>query len=291
MSEGYIQITRELINDPNVRAAPIAQRWILITILEFCCFKPKKIDDHGVIIDLLPGQCMITLRSFAEYIGAEKNDVERAIARFSKVKILRQEVRHKKTIITALWGIEIHTCETTIETKVRQERDTNEERKNETPSFSSFKKETNKERKVVRPAFRSPLLHEEDINAMAAMTELNDRAVQIKEFSQWLKTHDLDEVSWCCGKMLEAKSIKKTPSATIQWFLSDRTFYKEKNIESNRIFSAELKIKYNLNSLTITKQYARDENTKYDFQFWWENEMFERTILGVFAIEEKEKSS
>jgi len=285
MSEGYIKIQRELLTHPSFIAAPLAQRWVLIVLIERCAFKPTQMDDNGKIINLKPGQFMCSIRKLAEYAGVGRKDAEHAIDRFSKVKILGQEVGHRKNIYTILWGIEFNDNGTTIGTKVGQEWDINEETKERNSSFSSLKKETIKKEKIVRPPFRSSLLHQEDINAMVAMTKLKNRSVPEKDFSLWLKTISLDEVAWACEKMLEAKSIKKTPAATIQWFLTEGIFRKEKCLENNKLFAEILKKKHNIKSLVITKQYARDENTGYDFQFWWECEMFERTILGVLGLE------
>lgn len=98
--QGFIQIPRSLLQHPTVLAAPIAQKWVLITIIEHACFAPCQQDDHQVLIDLLPGQLMITERQLAKLSGGSKDDVRRGIERFSRVKILHQEVRHRKQIIT-----------------------------------------------------------------------------------------------------------------------------------------------------------------------------------------------
>jgi hypothetical protein len=90
-------------------------------------------DDHQVLIDLKPGQLCCSLRQIAEWAQLTKNDVERGIDRFSKVKILRQEVIHRKSIITIThketYDLIINYSETINETKVRQERDKSETQK------------------------------------------------------------------------------------------------------------------------------------------------------------------
>ena len=84
-------------------------------------------DDHGKLIDLLPGQFMCTIRQLADISNVGKNDAERALKKFVDFKIVRQEVRHTKTIITVLWGMKIQSGETTSGTRKRQDRDTKEE--------------------------------------------------------------------------------------------------------------------------------------------------------------------
>ena len=97
---GFVQIPRSLYEHPTVIAAPLAQFKALMYLIEGACFAPCQQDDHGKLIDLKPAQIMITQRGFATWIKVKENDVRRAIERFSKVKILMQEVTHKKTIIT-----------------------------------------------------------------------------------------------------------------------------------------------------------------------------------------------
>ena len=126
MHNNFIQISHDIIRHPSVITAPIAQRWVLITILDRLCWDSCKQDDHGVIIDLQRNQLMFTIRQLAEWANVDKNDAERALARFSKCQILRQEVRHRKTIVTLLQGIISYNSETNNETKVRQERDIKE---------------------------------------------------------------------------------------------------------------------------------------------------------------------
>ena len=100
MCQGFIQIPRSLLEHPTVVSAPPPQRWVLIMLLEGICFLPCVQDDHSILVNLLPGQIMITQRRFAKWANVKENDVRRAIERFSKAQILTQEVTHKKTIIT-----------------------------------------------------------------------------------------------------------------------------------------------------------------------------------------------
>ena len=100
MAEGFIQIKRSLLDHPCVVKAPVAQRWVLITIANHCCFKPTQMNDHGVLIDLDAGEFLCTVRELAKLANVEKNDVERALERFSNNLLVRQGVRHKKTVVS-----------------------------------------------------------------------------------------------------------------------------------------------------------------------------------------------
>lgn len=102
MSSGFIQIPRSLLNHPTVLGAPIAQRWVLLMLIEGACFIPTVQDDHGKLISLNVGQIMITRRGFADHINVTSNDVYRALERFESVQILSQQVIHKKTIVTII---------------------------------------------------------------------------------------------------------------------------------------------------------------------------------------------
>lgn len=154
MFQRFIQIPESLLEHPSVVNAPVAQRWVLICIIQDVCFLPCKHDDHGQTIDLEIGQMATTIRRFAQEKNIDKNDVERAFKRFFKVGILRQEVRHIKTIITITHKETYERIkrysETLSETKVRQERDKSETQKEilETFEIDEINKKKIKKEKV-----------------------------------------------------------------------------------------------------------------------------------------------
>ena len=123
----FIQIYKDVFTDPSIVSLPPSYRIVLHTIFASVCFAPCKMDDHGKLIDLLPGQFMCTIRQLADISNVGKNDAERALKKFVDFKIVRQEVRHTKTIITVLWGMKIQSGETTSGTRKRQDRDIKEE--------------------------------------------------------------------------------------------------------------------------------------------------------------------
>ena len=85
------------------------------------------------------------MRQLAKESGLQKNDVERGLKRFFEVKILRQEVRHTKTIITIThqetYDLIKSFSETKKETKVRQERDKSETQKDTVDTLDKEKQQ------------------------------------------------------------------------------------------------------------------------------------------------------
>ncbi len=127
---GYVQIFHDLLRHPSVISAPPAYRCVLMTIIDYACFSPCIQDDHGVIIHLLPGQFLCPIRKLAELANVGRKDVEHAVARFTQIEILGQEVRHRKTIYTILWGVKYQSSGTIVGTTLGQDRDIKEEHKN-----------------------------------------------------------------------------------------------------------------------------------------------------------------
>ncbi len=128
---GYFSVHRQLTRCSAYLNAPINQRIVLLTILDYACFSPCQQDDHGVAIDLLPGEFMTTYRDLADLARLPKktgkNDVQNALKRFFEAKILRHKVRHVKTVITILWGLELKDTYTRGYHRVRQELDLKEQ--------------------------------------------------------------------------------------------------------------------------------------------------------------------
>lgn len=129
IESSYIQIYRDLFLQPCVISLPPSYRCVLTALVFKACYAPCQQDDHGVLIDLLPGQFMCTIRHLAEIANVGRKDVEHALEKFIKLKIVGQEVGHRKSIFTILWGIKLNKTGTRKGTKVGQERDTKEEAK------------------------------------------------------------------------------------------------------------------------------------------------------------------
>jgi len=101
-----------------------------MTILVNMAFKPVKMNDHGNLIDLKPGQFMTTIRELVKLCdekGIDRSKVERSLKMFENIGFSRQETRHRKTIITITESSICESIKTDIETrnetKSRQDRD------------------------------------------------------------------------------------------------------------------------------------------------------------------------
>lgn len=99
---GFICIPRSLLEDPLWRDLPPTYQAFFYIILEHLCFKPRKFDDHGVMIDLKVGQLCASRKEMHKWCGKhfDKNIPERAIDKFVFYGFLSQEVSHRKSILT-----------------------------------------------------------------------------------------------------------------------------------------------------------------------------------------------
>lgn len=99
----YIKYTRDLHTNPVFKSLPYQYRHIFITLLVHMAFRPVRMNDHGVMIDILPGQLMVTFKEIVRLCDEEdidKSKVQRALILFEKTGLTRQETIHRKTVIT-----------------------------------------------------------------------------------------------------------------------------------------------------------------------------------------------
>lgn len=127
---GYFKILHKLIRSDELMEAPLQYRWVLLVLLDRVVHFPCTQNDHGTLVDLFPGQVIVTSRKLAEWAKVTPSCAYRAMLYFEKVQILTQEVKHTKTIVTILWGMKLESSETEIETKVKQDRNTKEDIQN-----------------------------------------------------------------------------------------------------------------------------------------------------------------
>jgi hypothetical protein len=96
----FVPVLRSLLRHPAVQDCPNDYFRILMIILDYMAWEPTTLYDHGIKIDLKPGQYMTTRRALAKMAKCDKNMVDRALAYFNSIQVSSQEVRHTKTIIT-----------------------------------------------------------------------------------------------------------------------------------------------------------------------------------------------
>jgi len=194
MSENsFIQIYKELLLHPSFISAPHAYAKVLITIITHACYSACKMDDHGVCIDLLPGEFLCTIRRLVELSGATKKEVENALARFSKAAILGQEKRHTKTIHKILWGVKYKTMETTLETRWRQDGDIKQEEQEN--------KNKNKEQ-------------QQEEKAVVVLSDFSKKDMQNKELHIFDSTQAVKQKSY----KIKSKQVEKKESAAVVLF-------------------------------------------------------------------------
>jgi hypothetical protein len=295
MFSGFFSLPRSLTRDPLWLDLPPAYRDVFVVILDHICFKARRYDDHGVIIDLLPGQICASIREIVKWCGkfGNKNEVERAIKKFISYGFLRQEVRHSKSVLTIThketYSLILRGGETDSETTLRQLRDNFETQKNnenteqnENNESLSLKKETNKEKdeKIVR--LRSPLSNEEDIEAILAYCELHGMDIPKKDLVSWFKKHTKEKILANLKLLIEKKYQIKNPVTWLQSALIKDYAGQEVLRERNRRFAERLKAELQWVELTILEQYCRDERTGTDFQFNWPEETFQRELTRKF---------
>lgn len=159
---GFIQLPRSLLENEIWNSLRLKYRHVLLIILKKCAWKPCKYNDNGQIIHLNPGELCVSYRELAEWCNqnvkfredeVDRNIIERAVSVFLKLKIIRQEVRHCKMVITVtipgVYDTEKKETETPIETKPRLNRDIKEEIKeiNNPPLTPPFSKNSKKQKK------------------------------------------------------------------------------------------------------------------------------------------------
>lgn len=142
INSGYFTIPRDLEKNPLYQSARLKYKIVLQTILSAASYKKCQHSIGGDLFEIDIGQVSISIRRIVELCNqnvrwkedhVDKNIVERAIDYFCKCQIVRQEVRHKRNIISVLlpgYCIQnISKSETASETKPRHNRDINKESK------------------------------------------------------------------------------------------------------------------------------------------------------------------
>ncbi len=100
--ESFLGILRDFLHDDAWIEASPKHAKIFITILERCTYQEKTFNIKGNLIVLKPGQLCASIRKIAEWTGSDftKDDVLGCLKHFFKMKKLRQEVLHGKSVIT-----------------------------------------------------------------------------------------------------------------------------------------------------------------------------------------------
>ncbi len=128
MYDSYIRVPRSLLRHPLWIDLPAISKSVFFTILDYAVFKETPFDDHGHIIILKPGQLCISEREFLKICGKgiSRIQIQRSIKQLFKYGFLRQEVSHRKSILTIThketYDLIIQACEPRNEPNLSQTR-------------------------------------------------------------------------------------------------------------------------------------------------------------------------
>lgn len=184
---GFFSLPRSFTRDPLWVDLSPKIKDVFLTILDRVCYEPQGFDDHGVIIDLLPGDICTTIREILNWSSKHmsKNDIERSLVKLKVCGFLRQEVRHIKTVISIsdsrVYALIVKKRKTESETTLRQDRDKIETQSNKANKANKAKTKEKVEKEISQKekiAFREfvTLSQEEHAAMLAAHGEkfLND---------------------------------------------------------------------------------------------------------------------
>jgi hypothetical protein len=240
---GFIKIPRSLLRDPLWIDLPSSYKEVFFVILENVYYKPTRFDDHGHLIDLMPGQICISERELLKRCGkfVTRIEVQRAIKRLSCVGYLSQEVRHKKSILTITYSEFYESIKNenapTSEPNLSQTRAIKEERKKDKKNiYSSDSIEFGlatyffQQIQTFLSDARPPNFQKwsKDIDAIIRIDKRS--ADDVKKYISWM-TKDID---FWQGKILSPDKLRK------QWdklTLAMKKPKKSSEIDENKIYS------------------------------------------------------
>lgn len=99
----YVKIPRSLRQNIYWKGLTLIQREIFLVLVEHAVFKDQQFNDHGIIIDLKPGQICVTLRELVKWCdckGVKLKQIENGIKKLIECGFLGLEVRHRKSVFT-----------------------------------------------------------------------------------------------------------------------------------------------------------------------------------------------
>lgn len=201
---GYFSLPRSFTRDPLWIELPLSYQNVFLVILDHVCWEPRKFDDHGVILDLQPGQICTTERDLAKKCHKSVTNVivHRSIDKFKKHRFLKQEVKHVKSVLSItdkrLYDLIIHDYEAVSASGLKQDCSRIEAQSNHIINKSNNPKEVvcSEEAPVAPPSPSTPLLRTcikthpdgsqlhvsiEDVFRHAVLSKANWSAPEIEE--------------------------------------------------------------------------------------------------------------
>lgn len=243
----HFRIPRSLVKSDEWEDLSLIDRAIFLKVLELVKFEPHTFDDHGVTINLEPGQICITVRELHKHVGLNKctkYNIESFLAKMKKVGILGQEIRHIKMVLTVThldtYNLIGSKDQTRFQTEIRQESDTNKEHK-------ELKKATARKKEVVD-------------DAAFSKNESYDFLVQFgvdPKVAEGLSKHPLDFIKEKVSLVMARKNIDNRPGWLIKAIERDYPVPKAECPDSVKAFRKKLVL--DLKSLELPAKIVGDK--------------------------------
>lgn len=335
--EGFVKFPRSLWNDPQWKSCRPKYKQVFMTLLFNASYTQKSHSISGNVITLMPGQFCVSMRKLIELCNEgirfsedkiDKNIIERSVSLFTKIGFVRHELRHAKSLFTIthpdLYDHFLNQSETDSETKVRQNRDTNEERKKEKKIKdtidrayaldSSLSFEGKKEEEETHSAFSPESPYQEKAKTSLdaekqkhfealwqiaikkgiaqGYTKNHKPGVKEQDLITWLKTYEGKEV-FECMKLAEGKAIQKSYGAYITKLLKDKIPKKEKASCDGKAFVDKFIKDNKIKHIDMKKDYFKDlisdEQSYYNLPEQTLKAILERSKERARENEEEEK--
>ena len=319
--EGFVKIPRSLFNDANWKGMREKYRRVFVVLLFHTAFTKQSFGIGANTITIEPGQFCTSIRNLVELCNdgikykddkVDKNIVERAVSLFTKIGLVRQEVRHGKSILT-ITQLDLYEhfqkqTETANETRPRLDRDTNEERKEreeleetiDGPSaLDSFlldleKEEQKKDLPVFKPQTPIPQISQEKQQHMKILWEFieknsmqehktKNRAPGIKEkdLSSWLVKYDGKEIMECLKMTIKAKPNKTWPGYVTK-LLRDRIIKKEADAVTGRQMVEQIVKREKMTHIDLKQDYFVDLINKDQMYYYLNPEVLKGFLKRSF---------
>lgn len=234
---GYFRVPRSLTRSRLWEDANPMHKMMFITILDHVLFTHAKFDDHGVILDLRPGQFCASHEEIAKLCGEKfkKIDVQRGLTRFEKYGFLRQEVIHRKTVITIThpetYDLICKANDAISDPDLMQKRYEKDSQK---------EKEMNENNKIYKSAqTATPPRNDQIIFSFERRRFENVLAEDIQDWKKIYPAANLEVemvrmVDWCLSNPVQAKSKKKWRAFISSWLSksNENTINKEAKFQN-----------------------------------------------------------
>lgn len=295
--EGFVKLPRSLLNDPNWQRMRLKYKMVFLTLLNHTSYTQRTYSISTNLITIGPGQFCTSIRNLVDLCNQgvifnedkiDKNIVERSVSLFTKVGLVRQEVRHKKCIFTITYP-ELYDhfkkqSETQTETRPRHNRDTNEERKERkdieetiegavaldsslinkkkeegTKGPSVFTPETPKTQSKLSEEKQKHfhLLWEFVVKNKIAAGMTPKPGIKEQDLINWLQKYQATEILECLKFAIKA-TITKTYGGYVTKLLKDRIPKQEEDSKQGRQFVEKFIKENGMKHIDLKKDYFKD---------------------------------